>query len=38
MTIQQYTILLYMTQRIVRRLSLRLNKAAIATATEMIII
>ena len=35
LTIRQYTILIYWTQRIVRRLSIRLNKAASATAKEI---
>ena len=35
LTIRQYAILIYTAQRIVRRLSLRLNKSASATATEM---
>ena len=38
LTTRQYTIIIYTAQRIVRILSLRLNKTASATATEMIFI
>ena len=38
LTIQQYTNIIYTAQRIAWRMSLRLNKAASVTATEMIII